>query len=214
MEDVKGYEGPERRAHPRFPITLPALLRLSAIREGNPTILELDGETVDLSLVGVKIFLPEQPEAVSFVEEAKEGGWVDMGVEIVTEKKRIKAIGDVRWFKAEAPEEVTVGIHLTGMGRDDREIWEDLVKSVALSLQGTGGIKHYSSDIFTELKEARLVCSACKSTNIQRIRRNTWMRLIPTSRHYECKYCHCKFLRIFGLFSFVRAPGTTKLPSP
>ena len=205
MEDVKGYEGPERRAHPRFPITLPALLRLSAIREGHSNIVELDGESVDLSLVGARILLSEKPEVVSFIEEAKEGGGVDMGVEIVTEKKRIKAIGDVRWFKAEVPEEVTVGIHLTGMGRDDREIWEDLVKSVALSLQGTGGIKHYSSDIFTELEEARLVCSACKSTNIQRIRRKTWMRLIPTSRHYECKYCHCKFLRILGFFSLVRA---------
>ena len=205
MEGVKGYEGPERRAHPRFPITLPALLRLSAIREGHPNILELDGETVDLSLVGARILLPEKPEVVSFIEEAKEGGGVDMGVEIVTEKKRIKAIGDVRWFKAEVPEEITVGIHLTGMGRDDREIWEDLVKSVALSLQETGGIKHYSSDICTELEEAKFVCPACKNMNIQRIKRKTWMRLIPTSRHYECTYCHCRFLRILGFFPLVRA---------
>jgi hypothetical protein len=132
-----------------------------------------------------------------------------VGVEIVTKEKRIKAIGDVRWFKAGVPEEVNVGIHLTGMGRDDRERWEDLVESVALSLQGTGGIKHNSSDIFIELKEAKFVCPACKITNLQRIRRKTWMRLIHTSRYYECKYCYCKFLRIFGLFSFVRAHGTS-----
>jgi hypothetical protein len=201
MEVAKEYEGPERRAYPRFPMPFPASLRLSVIREGNPTVLEFDGETVDVSLVGARILLPQKPEIASFIEDANEGRGVDVGVEIVTKNKRIKAVGDVRWFKAEAPEGATVGIHLTGMGRDDREIWEDLVKSVALSLQGTGGIKHYSSDIFTEL-------------DIQRIRRKTWMRLIPTSRHYECKYCHCKFLRIFGLFSLVRAPGTTKLPSP
>lgn len=205
MEVAKEYEGPERRAHPRFAMPFPASLRLSVIREGNPTVLEFGGETVDVSLVGARILLPEKPEIASFIEDAKEGRGVDVGVEIVTEKKRIKAIGDVRWFKGEVPEEVTVGIHLKGMGRDDREIWEGLVKSVALSLQETGGIKHYSSDIFTELKEAKLVCPACKSTNIQRMRRKTWIRLIPTSRYYECKYCHCKFLRILGLFSLVRA---------
>jgi hypothetical protein len=67
MGDVKGYEGPERRSHPRFPITFPALLRLSALREGNPNILELDGETVDLSLAGARILLSEKTEIASFV---------------------------------------------------------------------------------------------------------------------------------------------------
>jgi len=57
-----------------------------------------------------------------------------VGVEIVTEKKRIKAIGDVRWFKVEEQNQVAVGILLKGMGREDRKIWEDLVKSIALSL--------------------------------------------------------------------------------
>ena len=175
MEDVKGYKGSERRAYPRFYIIFPAFLRLSVIKDGNSTILELGGETVDISLEGVKVLIPEKADVLSSIEDAKEGRGVDVGVEIITEKKRIKAVGDVRWFKVEVPEEVTVGIHLKGMGRDDREIWEDLVKSVALSLQETGGIKHYSSDIFTELKEAKLglVCPACKSTNIQRIMRKT-----------------------------------------
>ncbi len=144
MEDVKGYEGPERRAHPRFPITFPAFLRLSVIREGNPAILELDGESVDLSLAGARILLSKKPEIASFIEDAKEGRGVDVGVEIVTEKKRIKTIGDIRWFKVEMSEEVTVGIRLKGMGRDDRGIWEDLVKSVALSLQETGEANTYT----------------------------------------------------------------------
>jgi hypothetical protein len=63
MEDVKGYEGPEKRAHPRFPTRFPAFLRFSAIRDGNPTILELDGETIDVSLEGAKLLLPEKPDA-------------------------------------------------------------------------------------------------------------------------------------------------------
>jgi hypothetical protein len=116
MEDVKQYEGPERRANPRFHSILSAFLRLSVIKEGNPTILELGGETVDISL------------------EGKEGRGVDVGIVIVTEIKRITAVGDVRWFKAEAPNKVAVGILLKGMGREDRRIWEDLVKSMALSL--------------------------------------------------------------------------------
>jgi len=134
MEDVKQYEGPERRANPRFHSILSAFLRLSVIKEGNPTILELGGETVDISLEGVKLLLPEEPDILSSIEDAKEGRGVDVGIVIVTEKKRIAAVGDIRWFKAEAPNKVAVGILLKGMGREDRRIWEDLVKSMALSL--------------------------------------------------------------------------------
>ena len=134
MEDAKEYGGPERRAHPRFRITFPVFLRLSVTKEGNPTMLETGGETVDISLEGVKLSIPEEAEVVSAIEDAKEGRGVDVGVEIVTEKKRIKAVGDVRWFKAEASKQVSVGILLKGMGREDRKIWEDLAKSLALSL--------------------------------------------------------------------------------
>ena len=52
MEDVKGHKGLEKRTHPRFQITIPAFLRLSAMKEGNPTILELECETGDISLEG------------------------------------------------------------------------------------------------------------------------------------------------------------------
>ena len=134
MEDVKGYKGSERRAYPRFYIIFPAFLRLSVIKDGNSTILELGGETVDISLEGVKVLIPEKADVLSSIEDAKEGRGVDVGVEIITEKKRIKAVGDVRWFKVEAPNQVAVGILLKGMGREDRRIWEDLVKSIALSL--------------------------------------------------------------------------------
>ncbi len=134
MEDVKEYKGPEKRVYPRFQIIFPVFLRLSVIKEGNPTILELGGETVDISLEGVKLLIQEEADALSSIEDAKEGRGVDVGIEIVTEKKRIKAVGDIRWFKAESPEKVAVGIHLKGMSREDRRIWEDLVKSIALSL--------------------------------------------------------------------------------
>ena len=97
-------------------------------------MLETGGETVDISLEGVKLSLPEEAEVLSAIEDAKEGRGVDVGVEIVTEKKRIKAVGDVRWFSAEALNRVFVGILLKGMGREDRKIWEDLAKSLALSL--------------------------------------------------------------------------------
>ena len=134
MEEERKYNGVEKRAYPRFRMTFPAFLRLSITRGGNPTILELGGETVDISLEGVKLQFPHQPEAVSSIEDAKEGRGVDTGVEIVTEKKRVKAVGDVRWVQVEGPDQVAVGIHLKGMGREDRKIWEDLVKSMALSL--------------------------------------------------------------------------------
>lgn len=45
-----------------------------------------------------------------------------MGVEIVTEKRRIKAIGDIQWFKTQDPKQVAVGIFLKGMSREDRGI--------------------------------------------------------------------------------------------
>ncbi len=134
MEAEKEYEGPERRAHPRFRIVFPTFLRLSVVKGGNPTILELEGETVDISLEGVKLLIPETADALSSIEDAKEGRGVDVGLEIVTEKKRIKAIGDIRWFKAEEPNQLAVGVFLKGMGREDRRIWDDLVKSMALSL--------------------------------------------------------------------------------
>lgn len=134
MEDVKEYKGAERRVCPRFQIIFPVFLRFSVIKEGNPTILELGGETVDISLEGVKLLIPKKADVLSSIEDAKEGRGVDVGVEIVTEKKRIKAVGDVRWFKVEEQNQVAVGILLKGMGREDRKIWEDLVKSIALSL--------------------------------------------------------------------------------
>ena len=134
MEDVKEYKGPERRTNPRFPTILSAFLRLSVIKDGNPTILELGGETVDISLEGVKLVISKKADVISSIEDAKEGRGVDVAVEIVTEKKRIKAVGDVRWFTVEEPEQVAVGIQLKGMGREDRKIWENLVKSIALSL--------------------------------------------------------------------------------
>ncbi|MFB0508124.1 MAG: hypothetical protein ACETWT_15455 [Thermodesulfobacteriota bacterium] len=88
MEEAreKEFEGAERRAHPRFHITFPAFLRLSVIREGSPTILETGGETVDISLEGVKLSIPEEAEVLSAIEDAKEGRGVDVGVEIVTER--------------------------------------------------------------------------------------------------------------------------------
>lgn len=101
MEEAreKEFEGAERRTHPRFQTTFPAFLRLSVIREGSPTILETSGETVDISLEGVKISIPKEEVVVSAIEDAKEGRGVDAGVEIVTEKKRIKAVGDIRCFR-------------------------------------------------------------------------------------------------------------------
>ena len=76
----------------------------------------------------------DSSDVLSSIEDAKEGRGVDVGIEIVTEKKRIKAVGEIRWFKVEEPNQVAVGILLKGMGREDRQIWEDLVKSIALSL--------------------------------------------------------------------------------
>lgn len=96
MEETREYTGSERRAHPRFTITFPVFLRLTVMKEGNPTILELGGQTADISLEGIKLSIPAQPEAFPALDDAKEGRGVDVGVEIVTEKKRIKAVGDVR----------------------------------------------------------------------------------------------------------------------
>ena len=80
MEDVKVYKGLEKRAHPRFRITFPVFLRLSVMKGGKPTILELNGETVDISLEGVKLLIPEDAEIVSSIEDAKEGRGVDVGL--------------------------------------------------------------------------------------------------------------------------------------
>jgi hypothetical protein len=123
-----------KEAHPRFRITFPAFFRLSVTKGGNSAMLETGGETLDISMEGVRLSIPEQAEVLSAIEDAKEGRGVDVGVEIVTEKKRIKAVGDVRWFKLEEPNQLFVGILLKGMGREDRKIWEELAKSLALSL--------------------------------------------------------------------------------
>ena len=42
------------------------------IEEGNPTMLETGGETVDISLEGVKLSIPEEAEIISAIEDAKE----------------------------------------------------------------------------------------------------------------------------------------------
>ncbi|NIS62791.1 MAG: hypothetical protein GTO13_19450 [Proteobacteria bacterium] len=44
----------------------------------------------------------------------------------------MKAIGDIQWFKTEDPKQVAVCIFLKGMSREDRGIWDDLVKSIGL----------------------------------------------------------------------------------
>jgi len=37
-------------------------------------------------------------------------------------------------------------------------------------------------------------CPQCQAVSMYRIRRKKWMRLIPTSKHFECDYCRHKFL--------------------
>ena len=133
MENGKGYGGPERRAHPRFQLKLPAFLKLPVMKEGNISVLELKSETINISLEGVRLSIPGQAEVVSYSKNARESREMDVGVEIVTEEKRIKAVGDVRWFIIEASKQVSVGIHLKEIGREDRKIWEHMPKSLGLS---------------------------------------------------------------------------------
>ena len=37
-------------------------------------------------------------------------------------------------------------------------------------------------------------CPHCQGISLYRIRRTGWMRLIPTSKHFECDSCRTKFL--------------------
>ena len=134
MENAKGYGGPEWRAHPRFQLKLPAFLRLPVMKEGNISVLELKSETVNISLEGVRLSIPGQAEVVSYRENALESREMDVGVEIVTEEKRINAVGDVRWFIVEAAKQVSVGIYLKKMGGEDKKIWEHLPNSSGVSL--------------------------------------------------------------------------------
>ena len=49
-------------------------------------------------------------------------------------------------------------------------------------------------------------CPKCQEFTLYRIRRNFWMRLIPTSRHYLCRQCRYQFVTyppvpyFFGIF--------------
>ena len=42
------------------------------------------------------------------------------------------------------------------------------------------------------------VCPDCEQTRIERIQRETWMRLLPKSRLYQCRACEQEFLLAFG----------------
>lgn len=133
MENDTVYKGPERRAHPRFQVNFPAILKLPVKKEGNISLLELKSETVNISLEGVKLSIHGQAEVGSYSENAMVRREMDVGVEVMTEKKRIKAVGDVRWFIVEASKQVSCGIHLKEMGGEDRKIWEHLPQSLGLS---------------------------------------------------------------------------------
>ncbi len=134
MENGKVYKGPEKRVHPRFQLNFPALLRLRVTKEGNVSVLELKSETIDISRGGVRLSIPGQAEIVSYSENAEESRETDVGLEIVTEEKRINAVGDVRWFIVEASRQVSVGIYLKKMGGEDKKIWEHLPHSSGVSL--------------------------------------------------------------------------------
>ena len=56
-------------------------------------------------------------------------------------------------------------------------------------------------------------CPKCRELTLYRIRRNFWMHLIPTSRHYLCRQCRYQFVSFppvpyfFGIFLFLLGIG-------
>jgi hypothetical protein len=56
-------------------------------------------------------------------------------------------------------------------------------------------------------------CPKCRELTLYRIRRNFWMRLIPTSRHYLCRQCRYQFVSFppvpyfFGIFLLLLGIG-------
>ena len=57
-------------------------------------------------------------------------------------------------------------------------------------------------------------CPKCRGLTLYRIRRNFWLRLIPTSRHYLCHHCRHRFISFppelpyfLGILSFLLGIG-------
>ena len=44
-------------------------------------------------------------------------------------------------------------------------------------------------------------CPKCKDSHRHRIRRSTWMRIIPGNKYYQCEHCDGKFFTIRESFS-------------
>ena len=55
-------------------------------------------------------------------------------------------------------------------------------------------------------------CPVCRQGRITRIRRRSWMRRLPASKHVQCEACLASFLTIYDLAIRLR-PGLKDAPS-
>jgi len=45
-------------------------------------------------------------------------------------------------------------------------------------------------------------CPVCHDGYLRRIKRESWMTWIPSSKYYSCSKCKARFLRVFDSFGF------------
>jgi len=51
---------------------------------------------------------------------------------------------------------------------------------------------------FEEKPVARRLCPYCEKEEAVRVKRQSWMRLLPGSKLYRCDFCYTKFLNVNG----------------
>ena len=54
-------------------------------------------------------------------------------------------------------------------------------------------------------------CPYCGDSNVRRIKRRSWMRMIPTSELFDCHNCNSEYLMIFDMIKIKSYKGNLQL---
>ena len=136
-------EVPERRKHPRYPVSLNISFAFSGGKKQDPddrrisgTGRNISGRTGDISFEGLLVKAnPLHADISSFFTKTQTEGRIFLvDLEIELDGRMIRAEAQIRWFKlwytGQEPYQLEAGVFLRKMDSKSREWWDEYFKKL------------------------------------------------------------------------------------
>ncbi len=132
MENLSGYNSPDRRRYIRFDAKFPTTLILSIPSKKGIMKFVIDTETINVSQNGlcVEIGFSDYIDIIPIIEAAKENSEIGISVEVLAEWRHFESLGEIEWFRTVDENLVSIGLQLKSIQRDDRRMWDKMLSSL------------------------------------------------------------------------------------